>query len=136
MDCGFPNRRNFLAPFLSVCYHLQYFMGQGRDPETVNELFNLHHASLRNVIERLFGIFKSRFTIFKTAPPFPYNIQAELVLVCARLHNFLRKECRSDEFPIEQDNEASSSSSLSANEADDSEPFFETQKQQRENANQ
>ena len=67
-----------------------------------------------------------RFTIFKTTPPFPYNIQAELVLACAGLHNFFRKECRSDEFPIEQDNEASSSSSLSANEVDDSEPFFET----------
>ena len=101
-------------------------MDQRRDPEIANELFNLCNASLRNVIETLFGIFKSRFTIFKTSPPFPYNIQTELVLTCAELHNFLRKECRSNAFPIEQDNKPSSSSSLSANEVDDSEPFFET----------
>ncbi|KAL6587747.1 hypothetical protein OROMI_000725 [Orobanche minor] len=77
------------------------FGGQGRHPRNASELFNLRHASLRNVIERVFGIFKSRFTIFKTAPPFSFQTQAELVLACAGLHNFLRKECRSDEFPIE-----------------------------------
>ncbi|KAL5762226.1 hypothetical protein ACOSP7_018490 [Xanthoceras sorbifolium] len=134
VDCGFPNRCQFLAPFRGVRYHLQDFNGQGRHPENANELFNLRHASLRNVIERIFGIFKSRFTIFKTAPLFPYKTQAELVLACAGLHNFLRKECRSDEFPVEPDNEASSSP-LGYQE-DDFELFFETQEQQRENANE
>ena len=61
----------------------------------------MRHASLRNVIERIFGIFKSRFLIFKSAPPFPFTTQAELVLACAGLHNFLRKHCRSDAFPAE-----------------------------------
>ncbi|CAL2234805.1 unnamed protein product [Prunus armeniaca] len=100
VDCGFPNRRQFLAPFRGVRYHLQDFAGHGNDPKKENELFNLRHASLRNVIERIFGIFKSQFTIFKSAPPFPFKTQAELVLACVALHNFLRKECRSDEFPI------------------------------------
>ena len=136
VDCGFPNRRQFLAPFRGVRYHLQDFLGQGRDPETSNELFNHRHASLRNTIERIFGIFKSRFTIFKIAPPFPYDTQAELVLACARLHNFLRKECRSDEFPEEQNNEGSSSSPIPVNEEDNFEPVFETQEEQREHANQ
>ena len=58
------------------------------------------------------------------------------MLACAGLHNFLRKECRSDEFSIESDIEGSSSSSLPINEGDDFEPIFETQEQQRENANQ
>ncbi|KAG6536181.1 hypothetical protein ZIOFF_001230 [Zingiber officinale] len=79
--------------------------------ENTKELFNLRHASLRNAIERIFGIFKSRFKIFKTAPPFPYTTQEELVLACARLHNFLRRKCHSDEFSIELDNEVPSSSS-------------------------
>ena len=136
VDCGFPNRRQFLAPFRGVRYHLQDFLGQGRDPKTSNELFNHRHASLRNTIERIFGIFKSRFTIFKIAPPFPYDTQAELVLACAGLHNFLRKECRSDEFPEEQDNEGSSSSPIPVNEEDNFEPVFETQEEQREHANQ
>ncbi|KAI5334947.1 hypothetical protein L3X38_025080 [Prunus dulcis] len=120
----------------SVRYHLQDFAGQGRDPENATELFNLRHASLRNVIERIFGIFKSRFTIFKSAPPFPYRTQAEVVLACAGLHNFLRRECRSDEFPIELENESSSSSPLPGNEGDNVEQVFETQEQQRENANE
>nr|GLL39995.1 uncharacterized protein At2g29880-like [Ipomoea trifida] len=99
------------------------------------ELFNLRHASLRNVIERIFGIFKSRFTIFKSAPPFPYKTQAELVLACAGLHNFLRKECRSDEFPIELDSDESPSP-LPMNDVDNFEQLFETQEQQREHANE
>ncbi|XP_057791083.1 uncharacterized protein LOC131008208 [Salvia miltiorrhiza] len=101
VHCGFANRRQFLAPLRGVRYHLKDFGGDGRNPRNADELFNLRHASLRNVIERIFGIFKSRFTIFKTAPPFPFQTQAELVLACAGLHNFLRKECRSDEFPVE-----------------------------------
>ncbi|KAL6273139.1 hypothetical protein ACE6H2_023831 [Prunus campanulata] len=109
-------------------------VAQGNDPQNENELFNLRHASLRNVIERIFGIFKSRFTIFKSAPPFPFKTQAELVLACVALHNFLRKECRSDEFPIEPTDE-SSSSVLPVNEEDNLEPIVQTQEQQRENAN-
>ncbi|KAK9156845.1 hypothetical protein Scep_003419 [Stephania cephalantha] len=134
VDCGFSNRRQFLAPFRGVRYHLSDFTGQGRHPENANELFNLRHASLRNVVERLFGIFKSRFTIFKTTPPFPFKIQAKLVLACAGLHNYLRKECRSDEFPIELDTEDALSSY--SEEDDDFEILSETQEQQRENANQ
>ncbi|KAH6792547.1 nuclease HARBI1-like protein [Perilla frutescens var. hirtella] len=95
------NRRQFLAPLRGVRYHLKDFGGQGRHPRNASELFNLRHASLRNVIGRTFGVFKSRFTIFKTAPPFPFQTQAELVLACVGLHNFLRKECHSDEFPVE-----------------------------------
>jgi len=45
------------------------FAGQGR-AETLHELFNLRHASLRNVIKNIFGVFKSHFAIFKFAPPF------------------------------------------------------------------
>ncbi|CAH9095761.1 unnamed protein product [Cuscuta epithymum] len=98
VDCRFANRRQFLAPFRGVRYHLKDFGGQGRHPENERELFHLRHASLRNVVERIFGIFKSQFAIFKSAPPFPFKMQAKLVLACAGVHNFLRKECRSDEF--------------------------------------
>ncbi|XP_024636494.2 uncharacterized protein [Medicago truncatula] len=136
VDCGFANRRKFLAPHRGVRYHLQDFAGHGNDPENEKELFNLRHASLRNVVERIFGIFKSRFTIFKSAPPFLFKTQAELVLACAALHNFLRKECRSDEFPIEPSNESSSSSSmLPIHEDNNDELNVQTQEQEREDAN-
>ncbi|KAL5158480.1 Uncharacterized protein HKD37_15G042939 [Glycine soja] len=136
VDCGFPNRRKFLVPYRGLRYHLQDFAGHGNDPKNEKELFNLRHASLRNVIERIFGIFKSRFTIFKSAPPFLFKTQAELVLTCATLHNFLRKECRSDEFLVEPTDESSSSSSVLPNYKDnDHEPIVQTQEQEREDAN-
>ncbi|KAK1589108.1 hypothetical protein Q3G72_030566 [Acer saccharum] len=65
VDCGFPNRRQFLAPFRGVRYHLQEFGGQGRDPANEVELFNLRHASLRNVIERIFD----QILLFNHNPP-------------------------------------------------------------------
>ncbi|CAJ2650427.1 uncharacterized protein LOC123904698 [Trifolium pratense] len=127
----FKNQYNMMSTLMR---HNSGFAGHGNDPE--NELFNLRYASLRNVIERIFGVFKSRFTIFKSAPPFPFKAQAELVLACAALHNFLRKECRSDEFPVEPTDESSSSSSVLPNHEDNNyEPIVQTQEQEREDAN-
>ncbi|XP_026440578.1 uncharacterized protein LOC113339543 [Papaver somniferum] len=107
-------------------------VNEGRHPETANELFNLRHASLRNVVERIFGIFKSRFTIFKSAPPFPYETQAHIVLACVGMHNFLRKECRSDEFPPEEDDDSSSSDD---DDDEDLDPTIQSQQRQRADAN-
>ncbi|XP_073137568.1 uncharacterized protein [Henckelia pumila] len=135
VDGGYPNRRQFLAPFRGVCYHLQEFTGQCRHPEDAKELFNVRHASLRNVIERIFGIFKSRFKIFKTTPLFHYKTQTDLVLACAGLHNFLRSECRSDEFSVETETEVPPSSSEKIYEDGNFDQLFDTQKQQRANAN-
>ncbi|CAL8164002.1 unnamed protein product [Prunus armeniaca] len=39
VDCGFPNQRQFLAPFQGLRYHLQDFAGRGNDPQSENELF-------------------------------------------------------------------------------------------------
>jgi hypothetical protein len=37
----------------------------------VKELFNLRHAQLRNVVERIFGIVKRRWSIFTRAQEYP-----------------------------------------------------------------
>lgn len=74
---------------------------------------------MTNTIERIFGILKSRFTIFKSAPLFPFRTQAERVLACAKYHIFLRKECRYDEFLVEPNSEDSSTSSLPVIEKDE-----------------
>ena len=86
------------------------------------------------MIETIFDIFKLRFTIFKSTPPFPFKTQVKLVLACVALHNFLRKECHFDEFPIETIDE-SSSSVLPFNKEDNYEPIVQSQEQQREDAN-
>ena len=90
----------------------------GREPRNEKELFNLRHVSLRNVVERIFGILKSQFPILRIAPPFPYATQVELVLACATVHNFLCKECRPDEFPVVLDDEPSTPPSSSVLEGD------------------
>ncbi|KAK2637534.1 hypothetical protein Ddye_032326 [Dipteronia dyeriana] len=131
-DCGFANRCQFLAPYRGVRYHLQDFTGNGNDPENEKEIFNLRHASFRNVIERIFAVFKYRFTIFKSTPPFPFITQVEIVLACVALYNFLRNECRSDEFPIEEEYVSSSSPIV---EEEFKELVSQTQEQQREETN-
>ncbi|CAH8256729.1 unnamed protein product [Arabidopsis lyrata] len=115
VDCGFAIRRNFLAPYRGTKYHLQDFRGQGCDPSNQNELFNLRHASSNPV----------------------FKVQAELVLACAGLHNFLRRECRSDEFLPEEYSE-----NIEENNENNEENTYEEngdmgilQSQQREYAN-
>lgn len=141
-DCGFANRQNFLAPMRSTRYHLQDFHGEGCDPTNQNELFNLRHASLRNVIEIIFGIFKSRFSIFKSAPPFSFKTQIEIVLACAAIHNFLRKKCGSDEFSSDEEEEEANAEATNLNEEENGgeenggEENVGTQEQEKEYARQ
>ncbi len=54
------------------------------------ELFNLRHASARNVIERIFGVLKQRFRILLLAPEYDLNIQAKIPAALCAIHNFIR----------------------------------------------
>jgi hypothetical protein len=53
-------------------------------------LFNLHHASAHNVIERIFGIIKRRFRILHLPPEYGMEVQALIPPALAALHNFIR----------------------------------------------
>ncbi|MFQ6667778.1 hypothetical protein Gotur_033681 [Gossypium turneri] len=55
VDAGYTNCEGFLAPFRGQRYHLNEWH-QGYQPSTLEEFFNMKHASARNVIERCFGI--------------------------------------------------------------------------------
>lgn len=59
-------------------------------PKNAKELYNLRHASLRNAIERIFGVMKKRFKILKVQVEYPFEIQVRLIKVLCCLHNIIR----------------------------------------------
>lgn len=58
-------------------------------PESEKELYNLRHASARNVVERAFGVLKKKWGILTRPPQFSMSIQARIPPAMCALHNFL-----------------------------------------------
>ena len=54
------------------------------------------HLSVRNVIERTFGVLKARFHILKDIPNYPLRRQMLIPHACCALYNFVRMEDRAD----------------------------------------
>lgn len=65
-------------------------------PSNPKELFNLRHASARNVIEHIFGILKRQFCILLFAPEYDMDIQARIPPALCALHDFIRKHDPAD----------------------------------------
>lgn len=59
-------------------------------PANYQELYNLRHASLRNVIERIFGVCKRRFRLMAAAAEYALPVQTKIPAAIAALHNFIR----------------------------------------------
>ena len=58
--------------------------------ETAKELFNLRYASLRNAIERIFGVVKRKFKILTTMGEYSLDVQRDIVTAITSLYNFIR----------------------------------------------
>ncbi|KAG6476907.1 protein ALP1-like [Zingiber officinale] len=86
-DAGYMLRSTFLTPYRSTRYHLKEY--SRHPPENPKELFNLRHSSLRNAIERAFGVLKNRFPILAEMSRYDVETVSEIVLGCCILHNFL-----------------------------------------------
>jgi DDE superfamily endonuclease len=82
--------------FCRIVSHFDY------RPVNKEELFNLRHASARNVIERIFGILKRRFRILLIAPEYSLEIQARIPAALCAVHNFIRTHNPNDEL-VESD---------------------------------
>ncbi|RWR74219.1 protein ALP1-like protein [Cinnamomum micranthum f. kanehirae] len=89
VDAGFMLKSGLITPYRGVRYHLKEY--SSHEPENEKELFNLRHASLRNVIERAFGVLKKRFPIIASGNEsyFSVDTTSEIILACCILHNFL-----------------------------------------------
>jgi hypothetical protein len=75
VDAGYTNGPGFRAPYRSTRYHLNEWAIQGNNPSTARELFNLRHATARNVIERTFVLLKMRWAILRTSSYFDLENQ-------------------------------------------------------------
>ena len=53
------------------------------------ELFNLHHAQARNVIERIFGVLKKHWDILNCLAHYSMDVQAQIPPGLAAVHNFI-----------------------------------------------
>jgi hypothetical protein len=92
-DAGYGNSEFVIAPYRGVRYHLKEQRQANRKPENAKELFNLRHSSLRNVIERIFGVLKRQWKILG-GKGCEYSIDTQVDLFCALigLYNF-GKQC-------------------------------------------
>jgi hypothetical protein len=73
-----------------VRYHLKEWALDNRRPQNAKELFNLRHASARNVIERVFGILKKRFPILTLMSSYSMEKQVMIVKSCFMVSNFIK----------------------------------------------
>jgi len=60
-------------------------------PRGKKELFNYAHYSLRNVIERSFGVLKMKWRILLDLPSYPMPKQSKIIVACMTLRNFIRE---------------------------------------------
>ncbi|KAL0552251.1 hypothetical protein IC582_011357 [Cucumis melo] len=91
-DTGYPNAEGFLTPYRGQRYHLQEWRGAANVPTNAKEYFNMKHSSARNVIERAFGILKSRWTILCGKSYYPLQVQCRTILACVLLHSLINRE--------------------------------------------
>ena len=102
VDAGYPNEYGYLGPYRGERYHLEDFRRRG-EPSGRREVFNRAHSSLRNVIERTFGVWKQRWKILQCMPPYPYKTQVAIVVASMALHNYIRRSSQTDAVFIEYD---------------------------------
>jgi hypothetical protein len=86
----------YLAPYKSTKYHVPEWR-EGPRPVGQKEVFNFNHSSLRNVIERSFGVLKMKWRILLDLPSFPVEKQSKIIMACMALHNFIRQSGMMDD---------------------------------------
>ncbi|EEE68954.1 hypothetical protein OsJ_27845 [Oryza sativa Japonica Group] len=78
------------APVLGERYHLLEWH-RGMEPNTPMEKFNRVHSSIRNVIERSFGLLKMKWQILYKMPCYPMYKHKMIVEAAMVLHNYIRE---------------------------------------------
>jgi hypothetical protein len=95
VDAGYPNRPGYLAPYKGERYHLPEWH-RGMEPNSPKEKFNRVHSSVRNIIERTFGLWKMKWQILYKMPKYTMHTQKKIVAATMVLHNFIREHSSGD----------------------------------------
>ena len=95
VDAGYPNRPGYLAPYKGERYHLPEWH-RGMELNTPKEKFNRIHSSVRNVIERSFGVLKMKWQILYKMPGYSMVTQKKIVAATMVLHNFIHEHASVD----------------------------------------
>ena len=75
---------------MTCCYSYTLILHYPR-PRNKEELYNLRHASARNVIECIFGIIKKCFKILREPPSYDLSVQVQILPALCAIHNFIRR---------------------------------------------
>ncbi|KAL7258365.1 hypothetical protein ACSBR1_004482 [Camellia fascicularis] len=94
-DTSYTNGEGFLAQYRVHHYHLSTWREMGATT-TPQEFFNMRHCSVRNIIERYFGLLKMIWAILRTYPYFPIKTQFCIITACCLLHNLIQREMPMD----------------------------------------
>ncbi|GMN53658.1 hypothetical protein TIFTF001_022795 [Ficus carica] len=89
-NSGYVNKDCFLSPYRQETYHLPEFRRRRNGLGNRREVFNYTHSSLRNCIERTFGVWKAIFKVLKGINSYPMDKQKMIPVACAVVHNFIR----------------------------------------------
>ena len=110
-DAGYGKSLKVITPYKGVIYHLSSWGsttegGPRREPRDRRELFNYRHAQARNVVERTFGIMKSKWWMLREISQFDRETQASIIICCSVLHNMRlpRLAGGADSFDVEGSN--------------------------------
>jgi hypothetical protein len=95
VDSSYPNRKGYLAPYKGQKYHIAEWQNT-RQPIGSKEVFNYAHSSLRNVIERSFGVLKMKSRILLSLRSFSLKKQSKIIIACMTLHNFIKDSALHD----------------------------------------
>lgn len=88
-DAGYAKSDTILSLYRATRYHLKEQARAKLKPKNAKELFNLRHAALRNVVERIFGVLRRKYHIL-WGSEFPVTTQVLIVIALTTLHNFVR----------------------------------------------
>ncbi|XP_042961477.1 uncharacterized protein LOC122296110 [Carya illinoinensis] len=89
VDSAFPCMEGYILSYPRVRYHRSERHGN-HTFQGYKDLFNYRHSSIRNVIERTFGVLKRHFRLLKNMLEYRPTRQRYIIIACCVINNFIQ----------------------------------------------